>query len=96
MESLIDLKRLEKSVAVLKSILHEKRMLILHLLLANGEMNVGEIMNIVNLPQAETSHHLSVIYQGGFLNRRRAGKNICYSAKQSRVKLAVEVAEMIG
>jgi len=48
------------------------------LLLANGERNVSELRNELNVPQPTVSHHLALLRAGRFVESRRAGKRVFY------------------
>lgn len=47
--------------------------------LESGEYTVNELADAVQGSQANVSRHLSALYDGGLLNRRRDGNIICYS-----------------
>ncbi len=53
--------------------------------LFDGERNVGEIADEVGLPQAHTSSHLRVLYDRGYLARRRDGKKVYYAIRDPRI-----------
>ncbi len=55
------------------------RLAILRLLLAQGELNVGEIVERLNTSQANVSKHLRVLHAAGVVTRRPAGTAAYYS-----------------
>lgn len=60
-------------------VLGDKTRLSLLLLLANGEHNVGQLCQKLQLPQPTVSHHLGLMRMSGVLIRRRHGKQMIYS-----------------
>lgn len=62
---------------LLKALAHPKRLEILHLL-RDQELSVGEIQEMLDLPQANLSQHLMVMRDGGVLETKREGKQIYY------------------
>lgn len=53
--------------------------------LFSGERCVGEIAAAVGLAQAHTSAHLRVLYDRGYLSRRRKGKKVYYGIRDPRI-----------
>ena len=53
--------------------------------LFSGERCVGEITNAVGLAQPHTSAHLRVLYDRGYLTRRREGKKVYYAIRDPRI-----------
>jgi DNA-binding transcriptional ArsR family regulator len=53
----------------------------LHLLklLDKDEMSVNDLVAAIKCPQPQASHHLSILYRAGFVEKRRQGKQIIYS-----------------
>jgi DNA-binding transcriptional ArsR family regulator len=96
MESLVDQKKLKKSITMLGCLVSEKRLLLMQLLLANGETSVGSISSVLRMDQPVVSTNLQLLYDAGYLLRRRKGKFIYYSVKMPQVKLVAEVVERIG
>lgn len=62
-----------------------------------GEKNVSDIAKEVGLPPAHVSSHLRILYDRGYLDRRREWKQVFYSLRlpqvQEFLKLASELAE---
>lgn len=63
---------------LLKAISHPKRLEIIHLL-RDQELNVNEIQEMLDLPQANLSQHLMTLRDAGVTKTRREGKQIYYS-----------------
>jgi DNA-binding transcriptional ArsR family regulator len=61
-----------------------KRLKIINLL-ANGEKSVSEISNILNIPQANLSQHLSYMRRAGVLKSRREGATVYYRLADERI-----------
>ena len=63
--------------------------------LFSGERNVSDIAKEVGLPPAHVSSHLRVLYDRGYLERRRDWKQVFYSLRlphmEEFLKLAAEL-----
>ncbi len=55
------------------------RIKIVDLLMEKEKMCVTELYKALNLEQSTTSHHLSILKEGGILTANRKGKQIYYS-----------------
>jgi ArsR family transcriptional regulator len=53
--------------------------------LKEGEKSVGELVEILGVPKANVSQHLSVMRHKGILQSRRDGVNIFYSITNPKV-----------
>lgn len=53
--------------------------------LNSGEMTVSEIMAATDIPQANVSRHLKVLYELGFVRRRREGPFVYYALANKHV-----------
>lgn len=60
------------------------RLTLLQSLLA-GEKNVGELVRATEMSQANTSKHLAVLAEAGFLARRKEGTTVYYSVSDEAV-----------
>ena len=60
--------------------------------LSSGEKNVGDIASTVDLPSAHVSSHLRVLYDRGYLVRRREWKQVFYGLRNPQVKDFIELA----
>ena len=48
-------------------------------------LNVGQIVDVINVSQPTVSHHLSVLRSAGLVNVRREGKQVYYTLNQQRI-----------
>ena len=53
--------------------------------LASGEKNVGDIAASVDLPPAHVSSHLRILYDRGYVVRRREWKQVFYALRSDQV-----------
>jgi ArsR family transcriptional regulator, virulence genes transcriptional regulator len=78
----LDLERMHASAgrasALLKAMANESRLMIL-CQLADGEMSVGDLQDIVGLSQSALSQHLAVLRDKGIVATRREAQTIYYS-----------------
>lgn len=63
--------------------------------LANGNVSVNGLCEMLGHTQPAVSHHLALLRVGGIIEPNRDGKQIFY-ALTDRGKMVVEVAEMLG
>lgn len=54
--------------------------------LVDGEKNVSELLEQVNVSQPNMSQHLGTLYRSGVLARRRAGAQIHYRLAHEQVR----------
>ena len=62
------------------------RLSILRLLVARGELSVGEIVDELGMSQANVSKHLRLLLDAGVLARRRDGTSAYYSAVDGSIE----------
>jgi ArsR family transcriptional regulator len=74
----------EMQAEVCKTLTNPKRLEIIHAL-KDGEKNVTELVEILGIPKANVSQHLSVMKNRGILKSRREGVNIYYSISNPKV-----------
>ena len=79
----------------LSALSNPTRIRILCALFAN-ERCVGEIASEIGLSQAHTSSHLRVLYDRGYLSRRREGKKVYYGLRDSRIPKFLSAAGKIA
>jgi ArsR family transcriptional regulator len=79
-----DVNQSRKQSRFFKALSDEKRIMILKLL-AVREMCVCELMIALEVTQPNLSHHLKILENQGFVNRRKDGKWAYYSLTDSRV-----------
>ena len=90
----IDLNQMARSAsrasALMKTLGHKDRLMILcHL--ANGEKSVGQIADLLEIPQSPLSQHLSRMRKEGLVDTRREAQTIFYSLKSGEASRIVEV-----
>lgn len=62
------------------------RLGILRLLVARGELSVGEIVDALEMSQANVSKHLRLLLDAGVVSRRREGTSAYYSVVDGSVE----------
>ena len=82
-EKTADAKQSRKQGNFFKALSDEKRIRILKLLTVR-EMCVCELMVALNVTQPNLSHHLRILENQGFVNRRKEGKWAYYSLTNSK------------
>jgi ArsR family transcriptional regulator len=90
----IDLKQMASSAnrasALMKTLGHKDRLMILcHL--ADGEKSVGQIADLLQIPQSPLSQHLSRMRKESLVETRREAQTIFYSLKSGEAARIVEV-----
>lgn len=93
-ESGIDLNQMAQSAsrasALMKTLGHKDRLMILcHL--AEGEKSVGQIADLLEIPQSPLSQHLSRMRKENLVETRREAQTIFYSLKSGEASRIVEV-----
>ena len=71
------------------------RVRILELLRREGELNVGELVQRLALPQPQVSNHLACLRWCGFVEARREGRTVYNRIADERVKAMLELAESL-
>ncbi len=74
----------ELQAEVCKIFTNAKRLEIIHAL-KEGEKTVTELVEILGIPKANVSQHLSILKNRGILKSRREGVNIYYSISNPKV-----------
>ncbi len=74
----------ELQADVCKTLASPKRLEIISVL-KEGEKSVGELVELLGVPKANVSQHLSVMRHKGILQSRRDGVNIYYSITNPKV-----------
>jgi len=82
-EEIADVKQSRKQSKFFKALSDEKRIRILKLLSVR-EMCVCELMIALDVTQPNLSHHLRILENQGFVNRRKEGKWAYYSLTNSK------------
>lgn len=79
-----------QAVALLRALGNEHRMLVLCLLMAQGEMTVGALLEYVPLSQSALSQHLARMREEGLVGFRRESQTLHYRV------INPDVAQLIG
>jgi ArsR family transcriptional regulator, virulence genes transcriptional regulator len=79
-----------KSVYVLQAqicsaLAHPVRLHILDLI-SDGEMNAGDLLEVLQIPKANLSQHLSVLKEGGVIHARKEGLYQYFSLAIPKIK----------
>lgn len=79
------LKRAEEAAAVMKSLAHPKRLLMM-CILSNKEMGVGELQAALGMGQAAVSQQLARLRAEGMVVGDKRGQQVVYRLADGRVK----------
>ena len=63
--------------------------------LEGGEVSVGELSQLLGLPQASVSKHLAILREHGLVTGRRQGASIYYSLSDPRVCEAISLLKQV-
>lgn len=74
-----------EAVAVLKSIAHEGRLLVLCYLSEAGELSVGQLATRVGLSQSALSQHLAKLRAEGLVATRKEAQTVFYRVADDKV-----------
>jgi DNA-binding transcriptional ArsR family regulator len=80
---------------LLKLLGNEKRLLILCFLAVRGEMNVGELVEVVRLSQSALSQHLARLRADGLVTFRRTSQTLHYSVADKNALRVLQVLKDI-
>ncbi len=87
-DTLSDLAQLEakagEAARLLRLLANEKRLLILCMLIARGEMDVGGLADAVGLSQSALSQHLAKLREDGLVAFRRESQTLHYRLDDPR------------
>lgn len=73
----------------------DPRRLIIIDVLRDGEKSVGELVKILEIPQAGVSRHLSILRDKGVVTTRREGTTIYYRLVDSKIGEACDLVHEI-
>ncbi|MET0144388.1 MAG: metalloregulator ArsR/SmtB family transcription factor [Ilumatobacteraceae bacterium] len=65
---------------------------ILHALLTGEELCVGDLAEIVGVPESSVSHALRLLRTAGVVRNRRDGRTIYYALDDAHVRLVLELS----
>lgn len=75
-----------RAAALLKAVGNEHRLLVLCLLVAHGELTVGELLQRIPLSQSALSQHLARMREEGLVAFRRESQTLYYRIADPRVE----------
>jgi DNA-binding transcriptional ArsR family regulator len=78
-----------EAAAMLRTLGHEQRLLVLCLLVGHGELGVGQLLEQVDLSQSALSQHLARMRADGLVDCRREGQAVYYRIADPRVATLV-------
>ncbi|WP_028917961.1 metalloregulator ArsR/SmtB family transcription factor [Pseudoxanthomonas sp. J35] len=78
-----------EAAAMLRTLGHEQRLLVLCLLIGHGELNVSQLLEQVELSQSALSQHLARMRADGLVDCRREGQAVYYRIADPRVATLV-------
>lgn len=90
----LDLRKVRKAANTLKLMGDLTRLQIV-LVLAQGEMNVGDLSSKLGQNQPAVSHHLALLRHGSIIMPRRDGKSTFYSLTDEGEELAKVVKKIV-
>jgi ArsR family transcriptional regulator len=85
----------EMQAQLCKTLSNPKRLEILDILKAEGEITVNGLAEKLEIPKANTSQHLAVLRQAGVVTTRRDGINVFYSLRSERISEACSLTRQI-
>ena len=71
------------------------RLRILDLLRTEGELNVGDLVQRLDLPQPQVSNHLACLRWCGFLAARREGRTVYNRIADQRVEAMLDLGQSL-
>lgn len=83
--------RANEAAAMLRLLANERRLLLLCILIAEGEAHVGRLAERVGLSQPALSQHLAKLREDGLVATRRTGTTIHYRIADPRVARIIAV-----
>lgn len=79
----------ERCALVLSALAAPERLRIVRLL-ADGALNVSQIIEQANIPALNVSHHLTVLKHAGLIDGKKEGRFVIYSLGEGVLKELVE------
>lgn len=82
---------LDELVASMCKALNDSKRLLLLYALRNGPYTVGELCEVIEAPQSNTSQHLAVLRDRGLVEAERQGNKVEYSLRHPKVLEAIDM-----
>lgn len=80
----------EENIDMLKTLSHPARIQIITILMKHNILNVSELVDILQMPQATVSQHLSKM-KGKILGYDRRGLEVYYYINNLKVPMIIEI-----
>jgi DNA-binding transcriptional ArsR family regulator len=84
-----------EAAALLRLLGNERRLLLLCMLITEGEAHVGRLAKHVGLSQPAVSQHLAKLREDGLVTTRRTGTTIHYRVADPRVERVISVLQEV-
>lgn len=84
-----------EATAMLRTLGHDQRLLVLCLLIGHGELTVGQLLEQVELSQSALSQHLARMREDGLVACRREGQAMHYRIADPRVETLVAALKSV-
>jgi ArsR family transcriptional regulator, virulence genes transcriptional regulator len=94
MKSMYDMELYKLKADLSKTFSDPKRLMIINEL-RSGEKAVGELKELLDLPQAVISHQLGILRSRGVVIPRRSGNSIFYSLADARIIEACDIVHSV-
>jgi predicted transcriptional regulator len=90
---LIDKTNIEYAARKIHLLANFDRTEIVELILKNKVMNVTQIQTQLNYRQADTSQHLLIMHDYGFLKREKRGQMVFYSVDKKAIEEIIKISD---
>lgn len=87
--------QLDELVGTMCKALNDPKRLMLLYSLRDGQRTVGELCQILGVPQSNTSQHLAILRERGLVSAERRGSSVLYALRYPEVLEAVDVLRRI-
>lgn len=84
-----------QAAALLRLLGHEQRLLVLCLLLQEGEMTVGGLLEQVDLSASALSQHLARLREEGLVAYRREAQTLYYRIEHPHVRAVIDTLKTL-
>jgi DNA-binding transcriptional ArsR family regulator len=86
---------IRKAGMTLRAINHEHRLKILETIATAGKLTVMELYIKLRKEQSETSQHLRILREAGFVSTERDGKFVYYSVNSQWIETVNEISKSL-
>lgn len=88
-------RQLEELVSSMCKALNDPKRLMLLYVLRDEQRTVGELCDLIGMPQSNASQHLAVLRERGLVATERRGNSVLYSLRYPRILEAVDILREI-